>query len=66
MEFSERLKELREEKGVYQKDIAKAIGVATNTYCGYEKGTREPNFQILKAICRFYQVSSDYLLGLED
>ena len=66
MNLNERLKELRSEKGVLQKDVAKAIGVSKNAYGNYEQGIREPSVQIIKALCRYYQVSADYLIGLED
>lgn len=65
-EFCQRLVELRKEKGVFQKDVAKAIGVASNTITNYEKGDREPSLAVIKALCRYYQVSADYLLGLSD
>ena len=42
MIFSERLKELRTEKGVKQKDVAEFIGISTKGYCFYELGQREP------------------------
>ena len=65
-EFNERLKELRLEKGIRQKDVADAIGVTANAIANYEQGTREPNFEILKALCKFFEVTADYLIGLTD
>ena len=64
--FNERLVELRKEKGATQKEVADAIGVARSTYQGYENGKREPSIQIIKALCKYYDVSADYLIGLED
>lgn len=64
--FNERLKELRIEKGLLQKDVANAIGITTNAYAHYEQGVREPSIEIIKALCRYFVVSADYLLGLED
>ncbi len=59
------LKNLRLEKGLYQKDVAKAIGVDRTTYVKYERGDSEPSFQILMKLANFFNVSIDYLLGRE-
>ena len=64
--FCKRLKEVRAEKGVSQAQVGKALGLAQNTVAGYENGVREPNLEIVIALCRYYQVSADYLLGLTD
>lgn len=64
--MKERLKLLRKQSGVSQKDVANAIGVTTSAYSNYELGIREPNIQILINLCKYYDVSSDYLIGLED
>ena len=61
-----KLKELREEKGLSQVQLGKEIGIAPRTISGYETGTREPDFQTLKKLCKFFGVSSDYLLEMED
>ncbi len=66
MNMGQKLKELRMEKGVLQKDVAKAIGVTTSAYANYEQGLREPSNQILVSLCLYYGVSSDYLLGIKD
>ena len=57
------LKELRESRGLYQKDVAAAIGVDRTTYVKYERGTSEPNFQILCKLASFFNVSIDSLVG---
>ena len=64
--MKERLKELRKEKGVTQAQVAKAIGITMSAYSNYEQGIREPSIELLKALCRYFMVSSDYLIGLED
>lgn len=66
MNINKKLRELRVEKGVLQKDVAKAIGVSVSAYGNYEQGNREPSYEVLIALCKYYQVTSDYLLGLED
>lgn len=64
--MNEKLKELRKEKGVSQKEVAKAIGITLSAYSNYEQGTREPSYTILKNLCIYYNVSADFLLGLEE
>lgn len=64
--MNERLKFLRKQKNVSQKEVANAIGITLSAYSNYEQGIREPNLQILVSICKYYEVSADYLLGIED
>ena len=64
--MNKKLKLLRKQMGVSQKVVAEAIGVTLSAYSNYEQGIREPNIQILANICRYYDVSADYLIGLED
>lgn len=61
-----RLKELRLERNLRLKDVAEAVGVTLNAISMYESNTREPNIDIIKKLCKFYNVSADYLLGLSD
>ena len=58
-----RLKELRESAGLKQADLAKAIGVASNTISTWEQGQREPNCNTLVKIAAYFGVTTDYLLG---
>ena len=64
--MNERLKEIRLEKGLTQKQLAKAVGLTETALCNYEKGIREPSLNVLKQLCLALDVSSDYLLGLTD
>ena len=64
--MKERLKEIRKEKYLTQADVAKAIGISVSAYSNYEQGIREPSLEILIALCKFFKVSADYLLGLEN
>ena len=66
MNFNQKIKDLRKEKKVTQKEIAEILGISPTCYAGYEQGYREPDFKILKKICIYFDVSSDFLLGLED
>ena len=64
--FSERLKAVRNSKGLMQRDIAEYLSIVPKAYQKYEYGIREPSFEILTKLCQFLEVSADYLLGLSD
>lgn len=64
--MNKKLKKLREQKGISQKDVALAIGLTTSAYSNYEQGTREPSIEIIVKLCKFFNVTADYLLGLTD
>ena len=66
MIIKDRLKEQRVDRGLKQSDVAKELGISVSCYAGYEQGYREPDLKTLIALCKFFGVSSDYLLGLED
>lgn len=66
MKWFEKLKELRNEKGLTLKEVALGIEIPLQTYAGYEHGTREPSIEMLKRICIFFDVSADYIIGLSD
>lgn len=64
--FSDKLKELRIENNLTQKDVAKMVGISITCYAGYEQGYREPDLKTLKKICLVLNTSADFLLGLEE
>lgn len=59
------LKQLRQSKGVLQKDVASYLGVDRTTYVKYERGDSEPNHDMLSKLADYFDVSIDYLLGRE-
>ena len=61
-----RLREIREQFKIQQKDICTALGIAQNTYSQYENNKREPNSETLCKIADFYNVTLDYLVGRTD
>lgn len=63
MTFSERLKQLREEEGKTQKDIADIIGVGRPTIAGYETKGKQPDYNKLAILADYFDVTIDYLLG---
>ncbi len=64
--ISKRLKELREEKNLLQKDVAKYLNITTSAYGYYEQGKRKSDIETTKKLADFYDVSTDYLLGRTD
>lgn len=63
MIFKERLKQLRLENNMLQKELAEKIGVARSSVTKYELGTGEPNLETLLKLCDIFDCSLDYLLG---
>jgi len=61
-----RLKELREEKGLSQEQLAKEIDFKPNTISNWERGTREPDFNTIEKLCKIFDVTAGYLLGIEE
>ena len=66
MNFGERLKSLRHEKNLTQEEIAEILNVGRPTIAGYETKNKEPNYETLKKLADFFNVSIDYLLGRTD
>ncbi len=66
MEFSENLKYLRNSTQCTQKKLAEYLGLSANTVCEWEKNRSEPSIQTIRKLAEFFDVSADYLLGLED
>ena len=58
-----RLKELRTELGLSQQKMAEAIGCQQTAYMRYERGLRQPSFELLLKMSEVFNVSTDYLLG---
>lgn len=64
--FGERLKNLRESKGLKQTELAEKLNLTSAALSQYEKGVREPNSEMLKKIADYFDVSTDFLLGRID
>ena len=61
--YFQRLRDLREDKDLYQKDIADLLGITQTVYSRYERGFQTiPVLHLLK-LADFYQTSTDYILG---
>lgn len=59
-----RLKDLRQDKDLFQKDIAKILDMSQTGYSQYETETNDIPTEILKKLALFYNTSIDYILGL--
>ena len=66
MKFQERLKELRLIKGISQKELGQIIGATYSAVSYWETGINEPKLSYIIALCNYFEVSADYLLGLSD
>lgn len=64
--LGQRLKELREEKGLTQEKVAADLGITQPNYSRYEKETREPSISLLADMAKYFDVTIDYLVGLTD
>lgn len=64
--FGERLKQIRSEKHMTQRDTAKALGVTPASLSAYEKGNQLPSITVAIKTARFFNVSLDWLVGIND
>ncbi len=61
-----RLRDLREDADLTQKEIANILNCAQRTYSGYECGTRNLPTDVLIKLAEFYHTTTDYILGLSN
>ena len=61
-----RLLNLRKERELSQRELARKAGIPFNSYCNWERGHNEPTLANLKRLANFFGVSIDYLLGETD
>lgn len=61
-----RIRDLREDKDLSQKEIAKILNMSQTGYSKYEVGTNDIPTKILIQLAQFYNTSIDYILGLTD
>ena len=64
--FCERLRELRNERGFTQKELAEHLNITPRAYQYYEQGERFPDFHGLLALADYLGVKIDYLVGRTD
>ena len=63
MKFGDILRELLEDNDITQKQLATDLNIGTTTIGNYVRGFREPDFEVLKLIATYFNVSTDYLLN---
>ena len=66
MKLNERLLELRKASGKSQKECADELGVSNSKYNKWENGVNSPDYETLCELARFYNTTTDYLLGMTD
>ena len=66
MDYIKRIRDLREDCDKTQREIAEVLGTSQTMYARYERGANELPIRHLIALCRYYHVSADYILGLKD
>ncbi len=66
MEIRTRLCQIRKQKGLSQSQVAEILHTTQQQYSKYESGAHEIPVRHIVTLCRFYKISSDWLLGLTD
>lgn len=64
--FASRLRQLRRQCGITQKEIAQSMNIDRSTYAYYETDKTNPDLNTLRRLALIFQVSTDYLLGIDD
>ena len=62
---ADRIKHLREQKGLTQTDLAKQLGITRSSVNAWEMGLSTPTTQCIVALAKLFHVSTDYLLGTD-
>ena len=66
MDYTKRLRDLREDSDFTQEYVASALGTSQTMYARYERGANELPIRHLIALTKLYKTSADYILGLTD
>lgn len=66
MSFKNRLKELREEKGLTQNELSKLISASQSKIAMWETGNRDPNSEDIIYLSKLFEVTTDYILGCDN
>jgi len=64
--YIKRIRDLREDHDKTQQEIADLLGTSQTMYARYERGANEMPIRHLVTLCKYYNVSADYILGLKD
>ncbi len=66
LSFGDKIRNLREDQDLNQTQLGKAVGMTQRKISYIECGKYEPNIGDIIALCKYFKVSSDYLLGLSE
>ncbi len=66
LDYMQRLRNLREDSDKTQAEIAEILGTSQTMYARYERGANELPLRHLITLCKYYNVSADYILGLSN
>lgn len=66
MDYRQRLRDIREDRDLSQAEVGKVINKSQQGYSHIENGRAELKIEDLVLLCRYYQLSADYLIGLTD
>lgn len=66
MKIYKRIRELREDNDLTQKELSAALGITQRSYSYYETGKRMLPPEIIVALAEYYNVSADYILEITD
>ncbi|WP_346234545.1 helix-turn-helix transcriptional regulator [Lysinibacillus telephonicus] len=66
MQYGDKLRNLREKLGLSQKELTDRLNINRSTYARYETSSTQPDFDTLKKLADFFEVSTDYILGREN
>lgn len=66
MQYYKRIKEIREDRDIKQKEIAEILQTEQSYYSKYERGLHPMTADKIIILCRYYNLSADYLLGIID
>ena len=64
--FNERLRNLRKSRGISRVELAKCLGVTKQSVSNWENDNIQPSIEMLVKIAMFFNVTSDYLLSIDD
>ncbi len=66
MNYTKILRDLREDRDLTQKQVAELLGTSQTMYARYERGANELPLRHLVKLCKFYNISADYILGINN
>lgn len=64
--LGDRLRAIREDHDVMQKDLAEEFGITHSTLSRYEQNKREPPINFIITFCQYFNITSDFLFGMSD